>query len=101
MDYASSARRTCSASRSASLYTATAAMPRSRQARMTRTAISPRLATRTLRKGGGTLAPLVGSPLLTKGPGRRMRVQVVPPAVRAVDPLGVGLEAGAEALVER
>ena len=36
------------ASRSSSLYTATEVMPSSRQARMTRTAISPRLAIRTL-----------------------------------------------------
>src|SRR5688572_11611088 len=35
------------ASRSASLYTATDAIPSSSRARMTRTAISPRLATRT------------------------------------------------------
>src|SRR5215467_7069159 len=39
---------TCSASRSASENTATDAMPCSRQARITRTAISPRFATRTL-----------------------------------------------------
>src|SRR5665213_449770 len=45
--YASSARRTCSALRSSSEYTATVAMPISRQVRMTRTAISPRLAIRT------------------------------------------------------
>src|SRR5262245_15434179 len=38
---------TWSASRSASEKTATVRMPRSRQARITRTAISPRLATRT------------------------------------------------------
>src|SRR5205807_2873810 len=56
MDSASSARRTCSASRSASEYTAAAARPSSRHARMMRTAISPRLAMRTLRNL--TLAPL-------------------------------------------
>src|SRR4030095_15386236 len=39
--------RTCRASRSASENTATEAMPCSRQGRITRTAISPRLATRT------------------------------------------------------
>src|SRR5215218_8068216 len=38
----------CSAWRSASEYTATEAMPSSSSARITRTAISPRLATRTL-----------------------------------------------------
>src|SRR5436309_8240003 len=38
---------TCSASRSASEKTATGAMPSSRHARITRTAISPRFATRT------------------------------------------------------
>src|SRR5258708_25195776 len=43
--------RTCSALRSTSLYTATLLSPSSRQARMTRSAISPRLAISTLRKG--------------------------------------------------
>src|SRR5688572_27138623 len=55
MQYASSARSRYGASRSASLYTATASMPRSRQARITRKAISPRLATRirwNMRPGG-------------------------------------------------
>src|SRR5512143_1822254 len=47
MHTSSSAKRTCSDSRSASLYTATVSMPSSRQARMTRRAISPRLAIRT------------------------------------------------------
>src|SRR6185437_7095521 len=63
MKYASSAWRTCSEARSTSEYTATEGMPSSRQARITRTAISPRLAIRiflnmktyanhnTLRKG--------------------------------------------------
>src|SRR6059058_5148714 len=46
MQIASSARARYGASRSASLKTATTSMPRSRQARMTRRAISPRLATR-------------------------------------------------------
>ena len=50
--YASSAIATCSAARSASEYTATAPIPSSRSVRMTRTAISPRLATRILVKGG-------------------------------------------------
>ena len=44
---AASAMRTCGASESAVLYTATASIPRSWAARMIRTAISPRLATRT------------------------------------------------------
>src|SRR6267142_728634 len=72
-------------------------MPRSRQARMTRTAISPRFAMRTFRNGGrqGTLVPLVVRP------GRRMRVQIVPPSVGAVDPLRIGLEACAQTPVER
>ena len=47
MQRASSASRVCSASRSASEYTATVAMPISRQACMIRTAISPRLAIKT------------------------------------------------------
>src|ERR671932_2860103 len=46
--WASPARTTCWASRSGSEYTATEAIPSSSSARMTRTAISPRLATRTL-----------------------------------------------------
>src|SRR5690349_4946155 len=46
--YASSALLTCRAARSTSEKTATEAMPISRHARMTRTAISPRFAMRTL-----------------------------------------------------
>src|SRR5262245_22053590 len=46
MQIASSARERYGAPRSASLYTATTSIPRSRQARITRRAISPRLATR-------------------------------------------------------
>src|SRR5437667_9494459 len=49
MATASPAMRTCSAPRSASENTATVAMSCSRQARITRQAISPRLAIRTLR----------------------------------------------------
>src|SRR5260370_31374813 len=48
MQNASSASRTCSEPRSASEYTATVLSPSSRHARMTRTAISPRFAIRTL-----------------------------------------------------
>src|SRR5579872_168875 len=44
--YASSAKRTCNAERSASLKIATVAIPSSLHARMMRSAISPRLATR-------------------------------------------------------
>src|SRR5215468_3931113 len=47
MQTTSSAKRTCKASRSASECTATVLMPSSRQAQMTRQAISPRLAIRT------------------------------------------------------
>src|SRR5580704_5010814 len=46
MQIASSAKRTCRLLRSASEYTATVLMPRSLQAQITRTAISPRLAIR-------------------------------------------------------
>src|SRR5581483_8401710 len=46
MQMASSAKRTCSEWRSASLYTATVRMPSSLQAQMTRRAISPRFAIR-------------------------------------------------------
>src|SRR5262245_2857422 len=57
----SSASRTWRLSRSASLNTATVEMRSSRQARMTRSAISPRLAIRTLRNtGSGSLVDPVG-----------------------------------------
>src|SRR3954465_10077138 len=46
MQMSSSAKRTCSACSSASEYTATVLIPSSRQAWMTRSAISPRLAIR-------------------------------------------------------
>src|SRR5207247_7576342 len=94
MGYASSARRTWSASRSASLYTDTADIPRSRQARMTRTAISPRFATRTLRKGAVSSGPLAC------GPSRWPRVGVVPAPLLAVTPSGVAAEAPPHRLVE-
>src|SRR6476646_6711498 len=48
MHTSSSANRTWSDSRSASEYTATVCTPSSRHARMTRSAISPRLAIKTL-----------------------------------------------------
>src|SRR5262245_66598093 len=47
MQTSSSAKRTCSDSRSASLYTATVEIPSSRHARITRRAISPRFAIKT------------------------------------------------------
>src|SRR3979411_666680 len=47
MHTSSSAKRTCSDSRSASEYTATVSTPSSRHARMMRSAISPRFAIRT------------------------------------------------------
>src|ERR1017187_6160433 len=49
MQIASSAKRTCRLLRSASLYTATVRIPNSRQAEITRSAISPRFAINTLR----------------------------------------------------
>ena len=49
MQIASSANRTCSEFRSASLYTATVRMPISLHALITRSAISPRFAINTLR----------------------------------------------------
>src|SRR3954470_3116454 len=52
MHTSSSANRTCSDSRSASEYTATVWMPSSRQARITRSAISPRLAIRIFLNNG-------------------------------------------------
>ena len=51
---ASSAAATWGELRSPSLYTATVAMPCSRQVRNTRMAISPRLATKIFEKGGVT-----------------------------------------------
>src|SRR5262245_36433542 len=65
----SSASRTCSESRSASLNTATVAMRSSRQARMTRSAISPRLAIRTLRNTRSFAAGPVGSARAGRGAG--------------------------------
>src|SRR6266704_3473699 len=57
--------RTCKALRSTSLYTATLVSPSSRQARMTRTAISPRLAISTLRKGQLAVEVVfIGSPFI-------------------------------------
>src|ERR1700761_2931479 len=67
MQIASSAKRTCSELRSASLYTATVRMPSSRHALITRNAISPRLATSTflsiesLRSGGGGASGVGGA----------------------------------------
>src|SRR5688572_28467953 len=60
MHTSSSAKRTCRLSRSASEYTATVWMPSSRQARITRSAISPRLAIRTFLNMSGGRRPWVG-----------------------------------------
>src|SRR5262245_61819536 len=64
MHQASSANLTCKASRSATECTATVLMPSSRQAQMTRQAISPRLAIRTflniLQRGVGSRESGVG-----------------------------------------
>src|SRR2546425_10565228 len=74
MGTASSAARTWSASRSASEKTATVGRPITRQVRATRTAISPRLAIRTLRKGlmpgGRGTRPLEHSLVEAGGGGR-------------------------------
>src|SRR3954462_11688525 len=64
MHTSSSAKRTCSDSRSASEYTATVWMPSSRQARMTRSAISPRLAIRTFLNMSAVLLLLERAPAL-------------------------------------
>src|SRR5436190_21482285 len=61
MQTSSSAKRTCSDSRSASEYTATVCTPSSRHARMTRSAISPRLAICTFLN---TDAPRGGRPFV-------------------------------------
>src|SRR3954463_13722056 len=58
----SSAKRTCSASASAVECTATVAMPSSRHARMTRSAISPRLAIRIFLNTAAPLRPASGRP---------------------------------------
>src|SRR5438876_7427520 len=63
MRYAVSASATCSASASASEYTAIVRMPSRRQVRKMRTAISPRLATRTL-VIGLVIAWRLGPPLM-------------------------------------
>src|SRR5271167_2184370 len=60
---ASSASRTWTAAASASEYTATVLNPSSRQARITRTAISPRLAIRTLANTSELLSAARGRPL--------------------------------------
>ena len=64
----SSAMRTCIASESAVEWTATEAMPISRQARITRRAISPRLATRIFWNIG---TPISAAATLAQGRGER------------------------------
>ena len=66
-EWASSASRTKSASRSGSAYTATLLMPASLHARMTRTAISPRLAIRTFCNGLTSGTTLLGAPVVLAG----------------------------------
>src|SRR6266581_2944417 len=66
MQIASSARRTCRASWSAVEKTATLARPSSRQARITRSAISPRLAMRTLCIAPARLARFEGDDVLAR-----------------------------------
>src|SRR5579884_3453837 len=85
MQYASSAARTCAASRSASEYTAIVRMPISWHAAITRMAISPRLATKTLlniaahparrallKEGPDALLPLGARPQARDGRRRRL-----------------------------
>src|SRR5216683_4371202 len=69
--------RTCSALRSTSLYTATLLSPSSRQARMTRSAISPRLAISTLRKGQSDVE-IVCTRMLPSIPGTRKGALILP-----------------------
>src|SRR5258708_30039510 len=68
--------RTGSALRSTSLYTATLLSPSSRQARMTRSAISPRLAISTLRKGQSDVEIVCTRMLLL--PGTRKGALILP-----------------------
>src|ERR1051326_8699339 len=78
--YASSALETCSAPRSTSEKTATVAMPISRQARMTRTAISPRLAMRTLVNIAETLIVTIDSDAGLRAATPASAQQKAPPA---------------------
>src|SRR6187431_823294 len=80
--------RACCAPESASEYTATVSMPSSRQARTIRTAISPRLATRT-RSNGRLLvdedrAARSGSVSVRKDTGSERDVAMLLPRVRVV-----------------
>src|SRR5579871_7071536 len=83
MQTASSAKRTCSALRSASEYTATVAMPSSLQASITRKAISPRLAIRIFRNMEGRSIQLARKPanrkllLLPRGTQSEQRLAVL------------------------
>src|ERR1051326_6057860 len=78
--YASSACVTCSAPRSTSEKTATVAMPISRQARITRTAISPRLAMRTLVNIAETLIVTIDSDAGLRAATPASAQQKAPPA---------------------
>ncbi len=77
IEYASSAFRTCSEARSTSEYTATAAISISWQARMTRTAISPRFAIRIF------LNMLLDPALRTQSRSNRDIVNGIGPIVRS------------------
>src|SRR6266536_2384380 len=68
----SSASRTCRLSRSGSLNTATVEILSSRQARITRSAISPRLATRTFRNIRPRTRPRPGGERPASSPGLRV-----------------------------
>src|SRR5216684_1175944 len=63
----SSAKRTCSESRSTSLCTATVRMPISLQVQIILHAISPRLAIRILRNGLVTIIEVSGEPVAVSG----------------------------------
>jgi hypothetical protein len=80
---ASSAMRVCTAYLSASLNTATVGMPRRLAVRITRHAISPRLATSSLLNSGAALSRGSGrllSPLLTGRLAHRATLPQVPAA---------------------
>src|SRR5690554_2956142 len=94
MQTSSSAKRTCSESRSASLYTATVRMPISRQARITRSATSPRFAIRIfLNMGLRAVAPL---PMSSARPSRPVdrRAETTALAARGPYDCRVGEDAG-------
>ena len=88
MGTATSASRVCSAPASASLCTATERMPISRSVRITRTAISPRLATRTVSNIAAHLSPIPALMAMSAGFTCGRRHSRPPPTGRSRTPKG-------------